>query len=53
MTTEAHENLVDVRPRCWRCDRKLGERLTRPWQVRCTRCKAPNGRGVTVSEEPV
>ena len=45
MTTETHDGIVDVAPRCWRCDRKLGERLTRPWEVTCTRCKAKNRRG--------
>ena len=41
--------LRDVRPRCahtrhagnlkgQRCGRILGELLTRPWDVRCTRC---------------
>lgn len=46
MTTETHEGTVDVAPRCWRCGRKLGERLTRPWEVTCTRCKARNQRGM-------
>ena len=32
--------LVDELPRCWRCGKLLGERLTRPWVVRCPRCKA-------------
>ncbi len=34
--------VVDREPRCWRCDRKLGEALTRPWKVKCGRCKATN-----------
>ena len=51
MTTETRESRVDVGPRCWRCDRKLGERLTRPWEVRCTRCKVTNTRGTGGGEE--
>ena len=43
--------IVDVSPRCWRCNRKLGELLTRPWEVTCTRCKATNARGVRDREE--
>jgi hypothetical protein len=41
---KAQEGIVDVGPRCWRCNRKLGERLARPWEVKCTRCKATNSR---------
>ncbi len=28
--------------RCWRCNRKLAELVTSPWQIRCVRCKAVN-----------
>ena len=33
---------TDQRPRCWRCGRVLGKLLTRPWEMRCLRCKASN-----------
>ena len=33
---------TDQRPRCWRCGRVLAEKLTRPWELKCTRCKATN-----------
>jgi hypothetical protein len=34
---------ADENPRCWRCQRLLAIRLTRPWTVICPRCKAKNG----------
>jgi phage FluMu protein Com len=35
-------SLGDERPRCWRCQRLLAELVTRPWAIRCGRCKALN-----------
>ena len=32
----------DIYPRCWRCDRLLGEEFTRPWRKKCLRCQAMN-----------
>lgn len=29
--------VVDVEPRCSRCNRKLGEYVGRPWSLTCTR----------------
>ena len=29
---------------CWRCHKKVANYLTRPWDIRCVRCKARNGR---------
>ena len=67
MTTQT-QPVTDIRPRCQRCGRVLGERLTRPWEVRCSksRCKhynsspadAVNGKVVIVEyvmgrDEPV
>ncbi len=34
--------VTDESPRCWSCGRKLAERATRPWTIRC-RCKEVNG----------
>ena len=33
---------TDQRPRCWRCGRVLAEKLTRPWELKCSRCRAAN-----------
>jgi hypothetical protein len=33
---------TDEAPRCWRCSRLLAELVTRPWSIRCGRCKATN-----------
>lgn len=32
----------DVRPRCRCCDKLLAEKVTRPWLIRCGRCKTQN-----------
>jgi phage FluMu protein Com len=32
----------DTEPRCWRCDKKLAELVSRPWIIVCVRCKARN-----------
>ncbi len=37
--------VTDMAPRCWRCGRTLAEWLSRPWSLRCQRCKAANRRG--------
>ena len=42
--------MIDHAPRCWRCDRKLADYLTRPWSRKCKRCKAPNVRRLDSSE---
>lgn len=34
--------ISDRQPRCWRCNRKLAELVSRPWDIVCTRCKARN-----------
>jgi phage FluMu protein Com len=34
--------LSDETPRCWRCARVIALLVTRPWQIRCSRCKAMN-----------
>ena len=33
---------VDTFLRCWRCDRLLAEQVTRPWRIKCSKCKAVN-----------
>ena len=32
--------VTDIYPRCWRCNKLLGEELTRPWRIECQRCHA-------------
>ena len=45
MTTTVPVRLTtDEEPRCWKCNRLLAETVTRPWQIRCRRCKAVNRR---------
>lgn len=34
--------VTDIEPRCWHCKMKLGYLLTRPWRMRCGRCRAKN-----------
>jgi len=34
----------DEKPRCWRCGKLLAEKVTRPWNIKCTRCKASNSK---------
>jgi phage FluMu protein Com len=34
--------VVDREPRCRYCNKKLGEALTRPWRIKCVRCKRRN-----------
>lgn len=33
---------TDQAPACWRCGRTLADFLSRPWSLRCKRCKAQN-----------
>lgn len=32
----------DVQPRCTGCHKLLAEKVTRPWVIRCGRCKQTN-----------
>lgn len=32
-------------PRCWRCNRLLAEKVSEPWAIKCSRCKAANKGG--------
>lgn len=34
--------ITDREPKCWRCGRTLGAFFSRPWSLRCQRCKAEN-----------
>ena len=35
--------VTDIYPRCWRCDHKFGDELTRPWKrLKCPKCNAMN-----------
>ena len=33
------EPITDNRPRCGQCNKLMAELLTRPWKIRCGRCK--------------
>lgn len=35
-------HVTDHQPRCWKCGRMLGKYFSRPWSIRCRRCKANN-----------
>lgn len=35
---------TDDEVRCWRCNRLLALRVSRPWTIVCSRCKAKNQR---------
>ena len=35
---------TDDAPRCWRCNRLLAIKVTRPWLILCSRCKAKNAK---------
>lgn len=43
--------VTDANPRCWRCSRLLAELATRPWRIKCGRCKAVNQDGVKLEQE--
>ncbi len=51
--TKAKALATDIEPRCWNCGRMLGEELTRPWTLRCTKCKARNRRETEGASQPV
>jgi hypothetical protein len=34
--------ITDREPRCWRCRRVLASVVTRPWRMRCAKCRAEN-----------
>ena len=34
--------ITDYKPKCWNCGRVLGKYFSRPWSIRCHRCKATN-----------
>lgn len=42
MTQEVSRYSFDHRPRCKCCDKLLAEKVTRPWLIRCGRCKTEN-----------
>ena len=35
-------HVTDYQPRCWKCGRVLGKYFSRPWSIKCRRCKATN-----------
>jgi Zn finger protein HypA/HybF involved in hydrogenase expression len=50
--TKARAHATDIEPRCWNCGRMLGEELTRPWAVRCSKCKSRNRRESEGTSQP-
>jgi len=40
---------TDLEVRCHRCNRLLAEMVSRPWRIKCSRCKATNQAGVDES----
>ena len=36
------ESEPELQVRCWRCGRLIAELLTKPWRIKCSRCKAIN-----------
>jgi phage FluMu protein Com len=43
--------ITDSAPRCWRCSRLLALFVSRPWKMRCPRCKATNADGSKAPDE--
>lgn len=35
-------SVADLTPRCGHCNKLLAEKVTRPWAIRCGRCKTVN-----------
>lgn len=46
------EVVSDKNPRCWHCARQFAILLTRPWIVRCPKCKSMNQSGVSPNQPP-
>lgn len=42
VTIHPAPHVLDLKPRCWHCRQKLAEHLTRPWALRCPKCRASN-----------
>ena len=38
----AHKTIIN--PKCWRCERILAAKITTPYSLRCSRCKATNAQ---------
>lgn len=43
---------MDVEPRC-SCGKLLAVALTRPWAIRCGRCKADNSSATLIPARPL
>ena len=37
--TGEERRMTDSRPRCRHCNKLLAEKVTRPWRIRCPRCR--------------
>lgn len=35
---------VDFLVRCWSCGKLLAEKVSRPWRIKCGKCKTVNTR---------
>jgi phage FluMu protein Com len=48
MTAQADSRapVLDWKPRCRYCNKKLANYLARPWSITCVRCKTPNAAGL-------
>lgn len=44
--TPRSSQITDYQPMCRKCGRVLGRYITRPWSVRCRRCKSNNTGGL-------
>ncbi len=53
MAEHEAQKLTDEKPRCWRCNRALAYVVTRPWQIKCSKCNATNGSAPFSSAESV
>jgi hypothetical protein len=40
--SRVHDVIGDERPRCEGCNKLLAELVTRPWTIKCVRCKTIN-----------
>lgn len=39
---QMERGVTDQQPRCWRCNHMLALYLSRPWSLKCPKCKSQN-----------